>query len=136
MTWLWRRYRSLPLDGLDHECLVVRVVDLAIVLIQNSIGLIRQVWLVITSLRQDHNLNVLGPVAASFMHVFLVMARGLPDDYATRVTRIGKVHGVLVLVNSDNSTAAQAAVELCLGLEFGLNLEEARDEASTSALIL
>ena len=113
----------------------MRVVDLAIVLIQNSIGLIYQVWLVITSLRQDHNLNVLGTVAASFMHVFLVMARGLPDDDATRVTCISKVYGVLVLVKSDYSTPTQTAVELCLGLEFGLNLEEARDEASSSALI-
>ena len=135
MTWLRGRHRALPLDGLDHECLVVRVVDLAIVLIQNSIGLIRQVWLVITSLRQDHNLNVLGTVAASFMHVFLVMACRLADDDASRVARVGKVYGVPVLVKSDNSTPAQTAVELCLGLEFGLNLEEARDEAPTGALI-
>ena len=47
----------------------MRIVDLTFVLVQDTISLILQVWLVITSLCQDDDLHITEGVSAPLIHV-------------------------------------------------------------------
>ena len=49
----WGRNRVHPLDGLDNERLRMRIIDLSVVVVQNSISFVRQIWLVISGLSQN-----------------------------------------------------------------------------------
>lgn len=68
------------------------VVDLPLVMVNNTISFILHVRLVVPGLGQDHNLQVLCPITSPFVHVFLRVRRpALTNHDATRVTSIGEV---------------------------------------------
>ena len=73
----------LPLDRLDNERLGIRVVDLTFIMIQDAMGLVLHLRLVITRLRKNNDLNVLGGVTTSLEHIFLRMGRSAFTDYNT-----------------------------------------------------
>lgn len=52
----------------------MRVVDLTLVLVDDSVDLIRQIRLVVPGLRQDHDLCVHVGVASPLIHVLLALA--------------------------------------------------------------
>ena len=103
----------------------MRVVDLALVLVHDSVGLVSEVRLMVPRLGQDHNLRVLSAVAASLMHLLLVVPRALANDNAPRVASVSEVHRVAVLVDSDDSAATQAGIKASLPLELRLDLKKA-----------
>ena len=47
----------------------MRVIDLTFVLVENTVSLILQVWLVVACLCQNDNLNVAEGITASLIHV-------------------------------------------------------------------
>ena len=82
------------------------VVDLTFVLVEDAIGLILQVWLVVASLRQDHNLHVAERITAALIHVVRGERRcALTDDDATGVASVGEVDRVLMLVAAHERAA-------------------------------
>lgn len=74
MARLRRRHRVGTLDGLDYEGLCVRVIDLTLVMINDSIHFVGQVWLVVPGLRQNHDLSVHVGVTSPLVHVLLTLA--------------------------------------------------------------
>ena len=82
------------------------VVDLTFVLVEDTVGLILQVWLMVASLRQDHNLHVAERITTALIHVVRGKRRcALTDDDATRVASVGEVDRVLMLVAAHERAA-------------------------------
>ena len=62
------------------------IINLALVLVYNSVCFIRLFWLLISSLGEDHNLNVLRTITSSLLvHIFLITlaASGLANYYSS-----------------------------------------------------
>ena len=98
------------------------IVDLAFVLIDDAVGLVSKVRLMISRLCQDHDLSVLSPVPPTLMHILLVISSALTNYYTARVPRVCKVNGVTVLVNCDNRASTQIGIKAGLALYFRLHL--------------
>ena len=76
-------------------------------------------------LSKDHNLCVLSAIAASLMHLLLIVPRALADDDGARVASVRKVYCASVLVNSDNCAATEAGIKASLAFELRLDLKKA-----------
>ena len=98
------------------------IVDLAFVLIDDAVGLVGKVRLMISRLSQDHDLSVLSPVPSALMHILLVISSALTNYYTARVSSVRKVYGVAMLINRDNRTPAQIRIKAGLALYFRLHL--------------
>ena len=129
-------YGPLTLDALDYECLSVGVVDLAIIMVYDTVSFIGHIRLMIPCLRQYHNLGVLGSVTTPLVYLLLIISCGLTNDDASRVTRVCKVYGISVLVYCDNCTATQTTIKASLSFKLRLNLEEASTHGFPDSLVL
>ena len=87
-------------------------------------------------LRQDHDLRVLSAVAASLMHLLLIVPRALANDNAARVASVGEVYSAAMLVDSDDSAAAKAGIKASLSLELRLDLKKAGHKSFPDSLVL
>ena len=76
-------------------------------------------------LRKNHNLRILCAVAASLMHLLLIVPRTLADYNCARVASVCKVDCAAVLIDSDNCTAAKTGIKASLSLDLRLDLKEA-----------
>ena len=89
----------------------------------------------VSRLRQDHDLRVLSAVAASLMHLLLIVPRALANDNAPRVASVSEVHRVAVLVDSDDSAATKAGIKASLSLELRLDLKKAGHKSFPDSLV-
>ena len=103
----------------------MRVVNLALVLVHDSVGLVSEVRLMVPRLSKNHNLRVLSAVAASFMHLLLIVSSAFADDDGARVASVRKVYCATVLVHSDNCAATEACIKASLSFELRLDLKKA-----------
>ena len=103
----------------------MRVVNLALVLVHDSVGLVSEVRLMVPRLSKNHNLRVLSAVAASFMHLLLIVSSAFADDDGARVASVRKVYCATVLVHSDNCAATEASIKASLSFELRLDLKKA-----------
>lgn len=136
MACLGRGYGPLTLDALNYECLHERVVDLPFIMVNATVSFIFHFRLMVSRLRQYHNLGVLSTVTATLLHLLLVLSRALTDHDATRVACISEVYGISVLIDCDNSTATQTTIEASLLFKFSLNLKEAGLHGFSDSLVL
>ena len=101
------------------------VIDLTLILVNDSVCFVRLFGLLISRLGQDHNLDVLCAITSSLlMHVFLIVlaACRLANYYTSRVTSVRKVDRLAFLVNTNDCAATETAVKTRLLLHLGLNL--------------
>ena len=103
----------------------MRVVDLALVLVHDSVGLVSEVRLMVPRLSENHDLRVLSAIAASLMHLLLIVPRAFADDDGARVASVRKVYCATVLVHSDNCAATEAGIKGSLSFELRLDLKKA-----------
>lgn len=103
----------------------MRVVDLTLVLVDDTVDLIGQVRLMVPCLRQDHDLRVHVCVATSLIHVLHALTlRGVANDDTARVASISEVHRVLFLIEANDCASTETAIEARLLLKFHLHIQE------------
>ena len=103
----------------------MRVVNLALVLVHDSVGLVSEARLMVPRLSKNHNLRVLSAVSASFMHLLLIVSSAFAYDEGARVASVRKVYCATVLVHSDNCAATEASIKASLSFELRLDLKKA-----------
>lgn len=79
------------------------VINLALIVVDDTVDFVRQVRLVISRLRHNHNLSVLGSVSATLMHV--VWLDTLTNDDSARVACISEIYCVLFLIYCNECTS-------------------------------
>lgn len=124
LTRFWGRHRVNSLDGLNDECLRVRIIDLSVVVVQNSISLVWQIWLVISGLGQnDQTVVKLGPT--SFIGVLgrILDIHLLTDENRTRISSICKNERILMAIAAHNGRSRQLHVKMALLFQFLLRVQ-------------
>ena len=124
---LGRCYGMYTLYSLDDKCLRVGIVDLAIIVVQNTLSLVWEVWLVVPGLGHDDQGVV--PHASTLTSVYerCLFVIGLADHDSSRVSSVAKDESILFAVAGDKGAAAELTVELRLLLQLTLDAQESRD---------
>ena len=118
----------------------MRIIDLSLILVNDSVGFIAEIRLVIPRLSQYHNLHILGTISTTLMlhHILLVAAilRALTNDDATRVASVAEVYCVSMLVNGDKSTSTETTIESSLSLKLFLDTKKTANYGLPNFLVL
>ena len=100
LRWLWRCHSVLTLNCLNHECLRMSIVNLTFVMIQDAVGFVLHVGLVVTRWCHNDDLSGLRCLTASLIHEFLRKIRhAFANHNSSRVASIGKVNDVFLQVS-------------------------------------
>lgn len=126
LAWLRRCNGVNTLDCLDHESLGVSVVDLTVIVVQDSFCLIWKVGFVISCLCHDDNRVISLATSLTTMQVFWFLIVRLTNNYRSRVSAVTEDEGILLLVACYESASTQFAVKLILFLQFLLDCQESR----------
>lgn len=103
LTGLGWSNRARTLNSLNDQGLIVSVINLALIVIDDTVNFVWQVRLVISCLGHNHDLNVLGSISSTLMHVIRLDA--LTNNDSARVSCISKIYCVLLLINSNECTS-------------------------------